>query len=275
MREKDIPISFLGGDTQRYRHFGWETAGREIIFSLNRRSVSNVKNIEMEGFLLREYKQKDDLDTIKNIHEAEPIRIKRSRKTYQELLKNTGIQAWIGEKDNHYCYAVLRRGDNVIEFGGRFSMVIKLFTFLLKNYHLNNLNVRLPYVDSEMLRTLYKISSSWKIFTLCMIKINDLKKTIFSFREQIKSKAEFHGINKGNSVNLGIRNSKEEISLSMQEGMEIINRKAGEIISLSDIEMVRLLFGPSAEKFGKDKEQKSLLNLLFPLDFYIWGLDRV
>ncbi len=117
MRERDIPISFLGGDTQRYRHFGWETAGREIVFSLNRRSVSNIKSKEMEGFLLREYKQKDDLDKIINTHEAEPIRIKRSRKTYQELLKNTGIQTWIGEKDNHHCYAVLGRGGKVIEFG--------------------------------------------------------------------------------------------------------------------------------------------------------------
>ena len=271
MKEREIPLSILWGDTQRYRHYGWETGGRKIIFHLSQRST---KPIEVgKEFTVREYEYKD-LDKLIEIHEKEPLRIKRSKKDYKKLLERTQIQVWIGEEENSYVYAILN-GNQIIEFGGDPSLVAKFFSYHLNHYPTGNLNVCLPYKDSQMLHLLYKISSGWKIVSLAMIKIIDLEKTLLSFKEQIQKKAELYGIEKGSSITLKMIDSNQKSTIIIEEEVEIKDEDCPNMIFLSDIEMVRLLFGLSPENFGKDKEQKKLLTFLFPLDFYVWGLDHV
>lgn len=271
MKERRIPLSILGGDTQRYRHYGWETAGRKMVFHLTQRSLKGIK--VGKEFNLREY-EKEDLDKIMEIHENEPLRIKRSPKEYGKLLERIQIQIWIGEEKDFYAYAVLD-GSQVIEFGGEVSLVAKLFSYYLNHYPIANLNVHLPYKDSPMLRTLYKISSGWEVVPLGMIKIIDLKKTLLSFKKQIQKKTELYKIEKGNSFTLKMTDSNQRATLIIGKEIEIKNGKGLNTISLSDIEMVRLFFGPSPENFAENKEQKRLLTSLFPLDFYLWGLDAV
>jgi len=90
MKEREIPLSVLGGDTQRYRHFGWETSGRKVLFHLNRRSLEEV-NIGKD-FTWRSYNEKKDLERIIEIYEKEPLRIKHSREDFERMLERTQIQ---------------------------------------------------------------------------------------------------------------------------------------------------------------------------------------
>ncbi|MCK4400852.1 GNAT family N-acetyltransferase [bacterium] len=262
MKEREIPLSILGGDTQRYRHYGWETAGRKIVFHLTSRSVKEIK--AGKEFNLRGYEKKD-LDKIIEIHEKESLRVKRSKKDYEKLLERTQIQVWIGEEKESYAYAVLDK-NQVIEFGGAPLLVAKLFSYYLNHYPTANLNVHLPYKDSQILRTLYKISSGWEIIPLGMIKIIDLKRTLLSFKDQIQKKTELFGIEKGNAFTLKMIDSHQKATLIIEDEIKVEVNGNSNVISLSDIEMVRLFFGPSPE---------NLLTSLFPLDFYIWGLDHV
>ena len=271
MKKRKIPLSILWGDTQRYRQYGWETSGRKIIFHLSKHSVKEIK--AGKEFILRGGSGKEDLDRIIEIHENEPLRIKRSRKDYEKMLEKTQIQIWMGNERNIWAFAILN-GKEVIEFGGDPSLTVKLFSFILNHYS-ESLNIHSPYKDSEMLRNLYKISSSWEVVPLGMIKIIDLKQTLLSFKEQIQEKARCYGIERGNSVTLAMRDSKQEVSLVIGDEIEINDKEYPNVISLFDIEMVRLLFGPSPEKFAGNKEQERLLVSLSPLDFYLWGLDHV
>jgi len=108
-----------------------------------------------------------------------------------------------------------------------------------------------------------------------MFKIVDLKKTLFSFREQIQSKTELYRIEKGTSITLEMTDSRQKATLIWEEEIKIEEQETQNVVSLSDIEMVRLLFGFSPENFAGDEEQKRLLVSLFPLDFYFWGLENV
>ena len=270
MKRMGISISILWGDTQRYRHFGWETAGRKTVFYLNQRSVKEIKI--GGGFTLRGYDSRKDVKKIADIHKKESLRISRSIKDYRQRLNMAQIQTWVSRGTR--AYAALD-GNEVIEFGGEPSIVAKLFAFLLNQYSFRTLKVHYPYVDSEMLRTLYEISSRWEVIPLGMIKIIDLKKTISSLKEQIQDKIKFESLKKGNSIILKMKDSNQKVNLSVGRDLKITDKESRNIVSLSDIEMVRLLFGPSPEEFGGSKEQKQLLNLLFPVSFYVWGLDHV
>ncbi len=271
MKEREIPLSILWGDTQRYRHYGWETAGRKIVFHLNRHSVKEMK--VGKEFNLRGYEKKD-LDKIMEIHEREPSRIKRSKEGFEKLLERTQIQIWIGEEKDSCAYAVLD-GSEVIEFGGDPSLIAKFFACYLSHYPISNMNLHLPYKNSQMLRVLYKISDNWKVVPLGMIKIIDLEKTLLGFKKQIQEKTELYGIGKESSITLKMTDSNQKATLVIGKKIEIRNEEGMNIIALSDIEMVRLLFGPSLESFGGNREEKRLLSFLFPLNFHVWGLDHV
>jgi len=273
MREREIPLSILWGDTQRYRHFGWETAGRKIVFCLDQRSIKKVK--VGKKFILKGYTDKVDLDKIMEIHEKEPLKVKRTKKDYEEKLKRTQIQIWMGNKENCSCYVVLNE-NTVVEFGGEPSLVVELFSFLLSHYPLNTLCVHYPYTDTEMLHYLYRVSSSWQILPLGMIKVIDLKKTLLSFKSEIQENANIYGISNGDFLTLKMKDSHQKASLIKKEGeIEVKDEELEEVVSLSDIEMVRLLFGPTPEEFGKNEKQKRFLKAVFPLNFYVWWLDHI
>ena len=272
MKEREIPLSILWGDTQRYRHYGWETSGREIIFHLNHRSIRGIK--AGKEFTLRGYNGKEDLDRIIEIHESEPLRLKRSRRDYEKIFKKIQIQVWMGNETNSWSYAVLD-GKKVVEFGGDPSLMAKVFSFIISHYS-ESLNIHFPYYkDSEMLRTLFEISASWEIVPLGMIKIIDLKGTLLSFNEQIKNKMKISEIGKGYSFTFRIADSDQKASLIIDEETEIKDKDSSNLISLSEIEMVRLLFSQSPGKFTENGGQEKLLASFFPLDFYLWELDHV
>lgn len=272
MSERKIPLSILWGDTQRYRHFGWEAAGKEIIFQLNQRSTNKIK--VGKEFALRGYNSEIDLDEIIRIHEREPFKVERTKKNYEGILHMPHIQIWMGNEGNLSCYAVLNRNE-VVEFGGDPPLVAKLFSFLLSRYPLDALYVRLPYRDNNMLRLLYGISSSWQISSLGMIKVVDLNETLLSFKSQIQEKAEIYEIPKGNFVTLKIKDSCQKVTLVREKEIEIRDEKLDKTVSLSEIELVRLLFGSSPEDFGKSKDKKEFLRAIFPLDFFVWPLDHI
>ena len=272
MKKRGIALSVLWGDTQRYRHFGWENTGREMLFHLNKRSVKKTE--AGNEFTFRGYRNEKDMNRIIEIHDKEPLRAKRSPNVYGEMLKNTRTQIWMGKEKDSWVYAVLE-GREVIEFGGQASIVAKLFSSMLSNIRLDFLNVHYPCIDNDMLRTLYKISARWNITPLGMIKIIDLKKTLLAFKEQIQKKVQFHQIEKGSCLGLNMKDTGQKVNLILGDEVQIESEEDGNTICLSDIEAVRLLFGPASENFGRNEKEKRLLTQLFPLDFYIWGLDHV
>ncbi len=272
MGEKGMPLSILWGDTQRYRHFGWETAGRQIVFHLSKRSTRGI-NIDRE-FTLRGYRGGEDLNRIAKIHEKEPLRCVRSLRDYEQMLKRTQIEVWLGNEGGSWAYAVFS-GNEVIEFGGEPSTVAKLFAFMLHHYPMQTIKVYAPCRESLILRTLYEISFYWEVVPLGMIKVVNLEKLLHCFQRQLQKRAEFFKIERGVAITLWTEQSKQKVTLLMEEQLEITTETSEEAVFLSDIELVRLLFGPSAEDFGENIIQKRLLNCLFPLEFYVWGLDAV
>lgn len=168
MREAGIPLSILWGDTNRYRHYGWERFGRDMIFYLNQRSVKGLN--PGIGFSIRGYdKTKKDLDKIISLHEKEPLRIARSRKDYERILNKPYVQVWLGEENSASAYMILRDKE-VVELGGETSTILKMLSFILNNHPIDNLKLHLPFRENELLDKMYKISSGWELACLGMSK---------------------------------------------------------------------------------------------------------
>ena len=272
LKERKIPLSILWGDTQRYRHFGWETAGQDLIFQLSRRSVESV-TVGPE-FTVRGYDRTRDLEAVLAVHEREPLRVKRRRRDYEDLLERTQDQVWVGNEKGSWGYAVLN-GMEVIEFGGELPLIPKLFSLILKYRTVDGLNVHVPCRNSDVARMLHGISSTWQVVPLGLIKIIDLKQTLSCFRAQIEQRARSREVTKGGRITLHMRDSGQAATLAVGDRVEIEEQEAPDAVTLSDMEMARLLFGGGVENRLEKAEQEKLLRSLFPLDFYVWGLDHV
>ena len=254
MRKLNIPLSILWGDTQRYRHFGWETCGRKIRFHINARSV---KYHELKSdFRLVPYNQQKHLDAIMNMHDAQTLRVKRSRKDFEYYLGKPSVMVWFASQNGKNAYLV-QEGEYIIEYAGDFSLACQSLKYLLANYERSNLIIQTKDIVSPQQRELYKMSAWWSVEPLAMLKIVDLETTLQALGVQIKNDSAF--------------------SLKMLDSNQTANINPDNVskhsIELSDIEMTRLIF--DGNMVLEQTELNQIIEKLFPLDIYWPRLDAV
>ena len=111
MEEKQMPLSVLWGDRQRYRNFGYETCGVKYQISFTRRSLerAGIKPIQ-----LQEVDSQDPavLEKVRQLHSTLPYRVERR---YLELtLRRPGVRVFMA--DAGYLISMNEyRGDLVVQ----------------------------------------------------------------------------------------------------------------------------------------------------------------
>jgi len=190
MEKERYAFSVLWGDRQRYGNFGWEFAGRRLSFTVTERSLTSYA---IKKGNVRKYDGKEeDLEKIIAFHERERLKVKRSKKTYQLLMKKAGIEVWLGEKS----YIVLRKEGKIqkaVETGGDPLEVLSLALTLIKQKRLEAIRISRPYEESDINREILAGSARWWVEMLCSIKIINFPRTLQGFQKamQVKDKAKW------------------------------------------------------------------------------------
>ena len=82
MTREGYDLSSLGGYRDRYGRWGWELAGEECVYTVDRRSIQAAK--ETAGVEFWQYAgDRSDLTKIAELHDGEPVRALRSWQMYQ------------------------------------------------------------------------------------------------------------------------------------------------------------------------------------------------
>lgn len=180
MKQQEYAFSILWGDRQRYGNLGWELGGRRLLFTVTPRSLM-WKEIEA-GEMRRYDNQPDDLEKIMTFHEAERLKVKRSKNTYQLLMKKAGIQVWAG-KESYIILSGEGKIQNAVESGGNPAGILSLTLTLIKEKKLDGIRISRPYENSEINNALLDASSGWAVETLCSIKIANFARTLEGFQQ--------------------------------------------------------------------------------------------
>jgi predicted acetyltransferase len=281
MENDGTSFSYLGGDRQRYGHFGWENGGREWVFDINGRSLG-LKNRKIKSKIKKYRGAPADLNTIIKLYEREPFRIERSKELHRIIMRRKGWEVYLSKDDEgNSAYAVLTCGGkkrSVWEFGvkGSPEKLVDIFCYIFKKYNLEEMEIFSPY-SHPLNKFFFKISSQWKIKPHYMFKIINLMQTLKGFSYQIKNKYRHYGGKIKESLTLLVKNTGQRASIHVSgnnvsiDGGLTVNR-----LYFSETEIVKLIFGvdlPSSSfSLGKNKY---LLDCIFPLDFYIWHNDGV
>jgi predicted N-acetyltransferase YhbS len=275
MGRRGYDVSILWGDRLRYNRFGWENAGRQYAFTIDRRHVSLDKATDGQ---IRPYSSSPaDLREIARVHEKKEFHVRRTRAQHRVAFNRHPYETWVWKKDKAFAYMTIRgktQDRKLREFGGDASGLDGLLGFLFKKYRLQSLSGTVPFCRSPYLPFVLERSSEWGVRFIGMVKILNLHSLLGKFSGQIHKKCR--GLGLEGSLTLEMKDSGQVASLHFGRTVAVSDRKAEPTIRLSDTEMVRLLLGtvPPSHAFALRKSL-SYLDSLFPLDFYVGWLDAV
>lgn len=274
MRKDGYPLSILWGDRQRYGYFGYEVTGREIIFTLSRRSLKRSLRLPSVNIMRLEEKE-DLLEKIILIHNKEPIHIKRKREDYTLIFTKPGLITYLAEKEGDFAYLSFygeQFSSALGECGGNPEILFSLIYHLLERWERESLEIPFPYFPSNLFFHLLKVCSHWYFRPLGMVKILNLRETIRSYFPFLKKRTQ--GLEFKGTLTLEIEENKERITLNFNSGLTVKeDGEEGEKVSLPEREMVKFLFeSPYMVKMNKSFP---LIYLLFPLPLYVAPLDRI
>ncbi len=270
MREQEMPLAVLWGWTPRYRHFGYEPAGRRMVFRLAAapRLPENQPDMEVRGF-----EPEADLDWVWAAHERELLRVRRTRDEQGERLTSPTAQTWVGGPGDAEAYVVYSEG-RAVECVGDARGALAILSHLRQHYYQAGFDVVSPYRDGPLARGLYDMGAHWRVDTIGLFAVLDLERTLRTLRPLLESKAEAAGLPRG-AVSLRNRDTGEQATITLEGGVHVSAGVAGEPIDLSAIELTRLLLGPTLERHGRHAAEQRLLDGLFPVDLFIHPLDSV
>ena len=282
MATEAYDLSSLGGLRDRYGRFGWELAGEEKVYSVDQRSVRAVsESSEVECW--KYPRAESDLAKIVEIHDREPVGTVRSSGLYDLLFNDDFVrtrEAWLAEAAGCApCYVVLERAQEgvvrIVEYGGD-PQVFRLYLRSLFDDGLERAEVVAPNIYTPFTPVLSEVSRSYHLRPLGMIRIMNLASLL---RKLAPLFAESIGRRRPDSpfsLTLEISGTGETVTLDYNGGMQISERPGRERIRLGQRDMARLLFGPGrpAQNFSFENKILSILDALFPVEFYLWPMDR-
>jgi len=283
MTREGYDLSSLGGYRDRYGRWGWELAGEECVYTVDRRSIQAAK--ETAGVEFWQYAgDRSDLTKIAELHDGEPVRALRSWQMYQFLFSNlrmVTMQAWLAEVSGlGLSYLVLNRSSekaaSILEFGGN-TQVFKLFLKrLFDKEGLDRVTVVAPSIYTPFTPALTEISGYYQINAFRMIRIINLKDCLEKLAPIIEDRLNRVEFKSPFALSLEVTDTGQRVTLNLDGNLQICSEPGRDRVTLDQRSMVRLLFGPgkATKNFDIRGRVGRLLDTILPLDFYIWPLDR-
>ena len=280
MNEGDYDISWLAGDRKRYGYFGWENGGRLLKYAVTDRTA---KGIDTTGYTYKKYTgSKKELKEIVKLHEKDGVGLKRNLLDYTLYLgrrNRTTTIAYKGKKALAYiCVLKVDWGKDcgsVQEYGGDVKALKALFCYIMKSNKFREIEVAAPAFYTKYRELFASISSFGVLRNFGMIKIINLNSMLQKFCGQMSKKLENIKVKK-TLVTFEIPELGQKATLEIGRKVRVVEKEGKLKIVLNRKDMVRFLFGFSklSDDYKLDKKY-AVLDLILPLDIYMWNLETV
>ncbi|MCX8082398.1 MAG: GNAT family N-acetyltransferase [bacterium] len=276
MKQEGFPLSVLGGDRHRYNNFGYENAGKVIELEIFSRGL---KKYGVKAFPALRYDNTDKkiLHKIMGLIERSNYRKIRTVREFEEVYRKQGINVYYTVKGMDFAFVVVSAIEvmdsgmkSIVEFGGKPELIAGILQHLVERFGFTGFKICFPDF-TEIPSDFISFASSWDIRSGMMLKIINLKKTL----EGLSKRDDFL-FPDDKEITLTIKD-RESVIISKKDGiLKIENGRGENEISLTEIEMVRLLFGTFFWVPEKtDKKVIGILRQFLPMSIYLPYLDLI
>ncbi len=269
MRRIGYPVSWLGGDRQRYNSFGWEMAAPVYRLSFSQRSLGwqDVKPVEIDEVL-----PEAALDTIQRFQSVPDCHAVRPDLTQQ--IQKIDLRFWIADDG----YAILRGQGrthlDIVELVSASGDEAGMIRAMLDWNFGEKASWTLSVWDVARLARLMPVASGWTAGNSGMYRINDLTQLLTLARPILETRA---AAMKDVALALGIKeyDRTKVTTLQVEDGHVTITpgRQAETYVEINPVEAARLILG-GPPTLGQARIPPALLALL-PVPCYVLPLDHV
>jgi hypothetical protein len=269
MRERGYPVSWLGGDRQRYNVFGWESAGHAYRLTFSQRSLqkAGIESIDIEEQL-----PGDALETVRRFQSLPVCHVRRPYLDRQ--LCKQGLRVWVADDG----YAILsgeeRRHLSILELVSASGREASMIRSLLDWTYGQDASWELSGWDRERLARLVPVASNWRSGGWQMHRIVNLSVLLTAARPVMTASA---AALRDFDVCLGIREHDrvDQATIWVQNGeVNVLSgQHSRQYMELSSLEAVRLLLGGAPTTTSPDI--LTGLTALLPIPVYLPALDHV
>ncbi|MFC7215863.1 GNAT family N-acetyltransferase [Saliphagus sp. GCM10025334] len=283
MVNENVPLSDLSGNRQRYAHFGYENVGTECQYKLTERSFDGdaTTSDAVVG-----YDADTHLETLHEIHEAEPYRVVRDLDGTRTVLGQRDLETFVyggngigaGGNDNTNGPAYLSltrtsRSRTIEEFGGSKRGLETLLGHVLALLDLNELTARVPPwhpLESVVSRH----SRFWTARPHRKFRINDLQAVLEAFEGQFERRWLESGRSDEESVELAIAGEQSVRIGYGPDGVSVESGREEPDVECERTTMSSLLFGMH-DRCAHLRAGDPLLETALPLRFFVWASEHV
>ena len=269
MRETGVPLSWLGGDRQRYNAFGWERAGQTYELTFTRRALdrAGIEPVPIEA--------RRPVDALDWVERFQPAQVCHARRPYLALqLRKEGLRAWTAEDG----YALVQGStwgplsiSELVSASGREAGMVRA---LLDWTRRDDIRWTVPAGDDERLARLMPGVSHWQANSWHMWRVNDLAPVLTLARPLLCRRA---AALRDFRLAIGVREHDRTsvTTIAVRDGQVEIarGRHVEPYIEWSAVEAARAVLGgpPVAAEAGMAPGLRALL----PMPMYLPSLDHV
>ena len=286
MDEEGWPVSVLWTMEQTfpfYQQAGYEAvASQGWVYSVGPEDLDSRQGGRF-GVVEYDSAYPNHLDAIMRMHEAEPLRIARSRSDYEALFSLPRVSTFLATDDGGFAgylmYGESTNKPGLIEAGGPVEAVESLAAHVVRRVG-SDMQVITPLTptalgslcESRLSGTRQPVERAAGVGNQ-MHRINSLEGLLRSIRGHLGARSEGHS----GQVSLVCTDSGEAVTLDFDGGVaEVSTGAATHPIALTRRELTRLVFGshPTIGPLDVSGPGADLLRLVFPYYFPIWELDH-
>lgn len=183
--EQGYHLSWLGGQRQRYRHFGWERGGQNVFARIGPRGMKHEKRlIENARIELRALNEVDEsiIASLHDLHDAQPMYCERSGNSFEVRLKHWSCVPLVGldygGRPLGYAVMDLIDGTQAVELVARDeNAALGLIGALITEYG-REIKVKVPCVPSAFGQTLRHMAEDVEIGSSGNWRLYDVPKVL-------------------------------------------------------------------------------------------------
>lgn len=270
LRAQGYPLSWLGGDRQRYKTFGWERCGMTYGLSFSRRSLdrAGIAPVPIETRL-----PEDALDTVARCHGLAKVYSRRPHLPLQ--LRMEGLRLWTAE-DGYAIASGQQFGPlSILELVSASGQELGMIRSLLQWWSGGDqISWRVAACDDARLARLMPCAMGWRAGNWDMYRIVDLAGLLMAMKPLLVRRAA--GV-RDLALSIGIReHDRTDVTTLVVRGGDVevtAGRSAARYVEWTPVEAARLFLGGPAIAACADVPQA--LQALLPLPMYVPELDHV
>lgn len=180
-RSQGLDLMALGGQRQRYNHFGFENAGANLSFEINQ---SNLRYLATPpgalGLRLTPLAQAGQkaVDTAYAMHAGQAMAVRRAREDFVSILSSWDALGYAVMQGDHclgYVYGQRDIYEWALEDAALLAEVLHAW-FILRG--LPGANVHVPGHDEQRLRAAAAIAQGFRITSSCMVYVLNWPKVL-------------------------------------------------------------------------------------------------